>query len=322
MFHYDGGLRITSLDLAVDIPRRQARGFISHAHADHMAPHEMAFCTPATAALYQWRYGRRLVREWPYHQPYEWKDLRLSTVPAGHMFGAAMLHVESAAQSLLVTGDFKLSASRTAPAAEPPRADVLVMESTFGDPRYAWAPREQGEEQLHAVVRQALRVGRIPVIHSYVVGKSQEVSRILSDGGWRVWQHPLIAEVSAIYEQAGCRVGGTGVYEGRATTLGDRDVVVLPPTSQRTTRPELPPERTTIAVTGWATDERARFRLGVDYALPLSDHADYGELVECVRRVEPRIVYCTHGSPEFVDRLRALGYDARRLETVRGGGGK
>jgi len=319
MFHYDGGLKLTAIDLAIDVCRRQARGFISHAHADHMAPHELAVCTPQTAAIYRWRYGQRLVREIPFDEPLEWRDLRLTTLPAGHMWGAAMLLVESAAGSLIYTGDFKLSPSRTTLAARPVHADTLVMESTFGDPRYAWAPREEVEAQLLAVVRQSLLVGRTPVIHAYVVGKSQEVTRILSDSGFRVLQHPLIAEVSAIYEAGGCRVGAAEIYRGLATPVGDNEVIVLPPLSQRTSRPELPKDRTTIAVTGWATDERARFRLGVDYAVPLSDHADYGELVECVRRVEPRVVYCTHGSPEFVDRLRQLGCDARRLETARHG---
>ena len=42
----------------------------------------------------------------------------------------------------------------------------------------------------------------------------------------------------------------------------------------------------------------------------LSDHADYDELFEAVARVEPRVVYCTHGPESFVDRLRDAGYDA------------
>ena len=54
-----------------------------------------------------------------------------------------------------------------------------------------------------------------------------------------------------------------------------------------------------IAVTGWAVDPRAKYRFGVDHAMPLSDHADYDELFEAVARVEPRVVYCTHGPEEF-----------------------
>ena len=68
-----------------------------------------------------------------------------------------------------------------------------------------------------------------------------------------------------------------------------------------------------IAVTGWAVDQRTKYRLRVDHAMPLSDHADYDELFEAVARVEPRVVYCTHGPESFVDRLRDAGYDARPL---------
>jgi hypothetical protein len=68
-----------------------------------------------------------------------------------------------------------------------------------------------------------------------------------------------------------------------------------------------------IAVTGWAVDPRTKYRLGVDHAVPLSDHADFDELFEAVARVEPRVVYCTHGPESFVDCLRDAGYDARPL---------
>src|SRR3954452_8429190 len=140
MFHFDKGLRITSIDLGVDICRRQARGFVSHAHTDHMARHEMAFCTPATARMYQRRFGPRLVRLMPFGDVMDWHGVRLSTHPAGHVFGSAMLLVDDGRQKMLYTGDFKLGSSATAEEAEPPEADVLVMESTFGDPQYRLPP--------------------------------------------------------------------------------------------------------------------------------------------------------------------------------------
>ncbi|MDZ7617217.1 MAG: MBL fold metallo-hydrolase RNA specificity domain-containing protein, partial [Patescibacteria group bacterium] len=66
-------------------------------------------------------------------------------------------------------------------------------------------------------------------------------------------------------------------------------------------------------VTGWALDPAAKYRLGVDHALPLSDHADFTELVEAVERVAPRKIYCTHGPEGFVHRLCELGFDAEPL---------
>src|SRR5690349_96549 len=113
MFHYDGGLKLSRADLAIDFRRRMPRGFISHAHNDHMGRHELAFCTPATARLYHQRLGERPVHELPYRQTVEWGGTRLTTYPAGHCLGSAMLLAEDGEQSLLYTGDFKLAAAVT-----------------------------------------------------------------------------------------------------------------------------------------------------------------------------------------------------------------
>ncbi len=136
VFYWDGGLKLRKADLAIDFRRRQARAFISHAHTDHMARHEYALCTPATAALYQLRLGKRPIRELPYHTPTLWGGLRLTTYPAGHCLGSAMLLAEDGQRSLLYTGDFKLGESATAEPAELPHAEILVIESTYGDPAY------------------------------------------------------------------------------------------------------------------------------------------------------------------------------------------
>jgi Cft2 family RNA processing exonuclease len=310
MFHFDGGLKLTKAQLAIDFRRRQPRAFISHAHNDHMARHQFALCTPATAKLYQFRFGTRDVRELPYRQPVEWGGLRLTTLPAGHCLGSAMLLAEDGQQSLLYTGDFKLSPSATAERAELPRADILVIESTFGNPKYRLPPRAEAVGQLLELVRQTLNSGATPVIQAYVLGKGQEVTRILTQAGIPVLQHRLVHEVSRVYEACGAELGRYELYPGRPL---EGHAVVVPPRMHRGgTLPGLK-RAVTFAVTGWAADPWTRQRLGVDYAIPLSDHADYDELFEAVERVAPREIYCTHGPPDFADRLRDAGFNAYRL---------
>ncbi len=310
MFHYDGGLKLTRIDLAIDVCRRQPRGFISHAHADHIGRHELAFCTPATSRLYQHRLGPRPVKEMPYRQPLEWDGLRLTTFPAGHILGSAMLLAEDDGRRLLYTGDFKLSPSATAEEADPPKADVLVMESTFGHPQYRLPDRDLVIEQLLDIVRAALQQGATPVIQAYVLGKAQEVTRILTLAGIPVLQHPAIYAISQIYEACGCSLGQFAKYPGHP--LPDH-AVVAPPPGQRVAPLEGIRRKVTVAVSGWAAAPHTRRWLKADFAVPLSDHADYDELLELVERVDPQVVYCTHGPEGFVDRLRELGYDARVL---------
>lgn len=313
MFHYDRGLKLTKADLALDMRRRQPRGFISHAHADHMARHQLALCTPATARLYRFRLGpQRDVFELPHQQPIEWGGLRLTTYPAGHCLGSAMLLAEDGHRSLLYTGDFKLGHSFTAEPAVLPRADTLVIESTYGDPRYRLIPRQHAIDQLIEELHDVLRQGATPVIHAYVLGKAQEVTRIVTDAGLPVLQHEAVYEISQVYAACGVDLGNYALYPGYARP---GHVVVAPPRQQRRIRPLAKLGRAvTFGVSGWAHHPSTRYRLGVDRAISLSDHADYDELLETIDRVAPREIYCTHGPATFVDRLRELGLNAYPLD--------
>lgn len=311
MFHFEGGLKLTRADLAVDFRRRQPRGFISHAHFDHMARHELALCTPETVALYHQRLGKRPTLALPYRQSVEFGDVRLTTYPAGHCLGSAMLLAEDGGRRLLYTGDFKLVESATAERADPPRADILVLECTFGQPRYRFPSRRETIGRFLELIRGAFRRGATPVIQAYELGKAQEATRILTAAGIGVLQHKKVYDVSRVYSALGAELGKYSLYPGRPL---QRHAVIVPP--RRCHAGALPRLKRveTFALTGWALDEAgARRRWGVDHAIPLSDHADYDELFECVRRVGAEEVYCTHGPASFADRLCSAGYRAATL---------
>ncbi len=309
MFHFDRGLKLTRADLAIDFRRRQPRGFISHAHRDHMARHEFALCTPHTARLYHARMGRRPVLEMPYRQTISWGGLQLTTYPAGHCLGSAMLLADDGEQRLLYTGDFKLAESATAERAELPPADILVIESTYGNPAHRHLPRSEAIERLVVLVRDTLSRGLTPVVQAYSLGKAQEVTAILAAAGIAVLQHPEIYAISLVYRACGVELGPIEIYRGKPR---DDCAVIVPP--QRHSRTDLGRIRhpVTFAVTGWAMHSSRR--LGVDHAIPLSDHADYDELLSAVEQVAPRVVYCTHGPESFVDCLRQAGHRAYPLD--------
>src|SRR5436305_7152079 len=104
------------------------------------------------------------------------------------------------------------------------------MESTYAEPRYRLPPREQAIAQLIATVTRVLEAGRTPVIHAYVLGKAQEVTRILTLAGIRVVQHPLVYAISEIYRACGCELGE---FELCCGSPPDNAAVVAPPRQQR-----------------------------------------------------------------------------------------
>jgi DNA ligase-1 len=72
--------------------------------------------------------------------------------------------------------------------------------------------------------------------------------------------------------------------------------------------------RRVAVVTGWALDPGAIHRNQCDAAFPLSDHADYNDLIRYVELVNPRRIRTLHGfAAAFAADLRARGWDAWAL---------
>src|SRR5438093_246930 len=155
--HYRRGLHLPAIDLWLDARERKEIAFVSHAHSDHVGAHGHVLCTPATAALMRCRVrGRSHYRALEFGRGYDFPDYRLTLYPAGHILGSAQALVETNAGRLLYSGDFKLRAGLSAEPIEVPEADVVVMETTFGRPRYVFPPTEQVMAQVRDFCHQAL----------------------------------------------------------------------------------------------------------------------------------------------------------------------
>ena len=318
MLTWDDDLRLSGSQLYLYSRLPRAHCFVSNAHSDHLGAHELAFCTPATAAFAEHRIGGTGgVRALGFGDEFRFDDdTSLRFLPAGHVLGSAMLHVTRPEGALLYTGDFKLRESLTVEPARPEPADVLVMESTYGQPHYRFPAWRTVADQLLETVEHALRDGRQPIVMGYSLGKAQEITRILTDGGFPVTQHGAVHAMSEIYRRFGVELGTYRRYAyedfhgPKALDLRERGVIVAPPNCARSgfcTRFDNPCR---VVMTGWAMLKNAIYRYGVEHALPLSDHADFDELMELIERVRPKKIYSHHGYREFAEILRAKGFDA------------
>jgi Cft2 family RNA processing exonuclease len=311
-------LKLSGNDLYLDSRRPRERCFVSHAHSDHLGVHAQTICTPATAAFAEHRVGPAgEVVALDYNIPFTFDaSTTVRLQPAGHVFGSAMIQVHRPEGTLLYTGDFKLRQSLTAPSARPGPADVLVMESTYGQPFFRFPPRETVVSALLELVESAFRAGRQPIVLGYSLGKAQEITRILTDAGHVVTLHGAAHSMAEIHRRHGVELGAYRRYAfedfhgPRALDLRERGVLVAPPNCARAgfcTRFENPCR---IVMTGWALQKNAIYRYGVEHALPMSDHADFDELMELIERVQPKKIYSHHGFREFAELLRAQGHDA------------
>lgn len=311
MFIYDKSIRLLDSLLTLDARNYSEACCISHAHTDHIRTHRRVFATPPTIAFMKQRVRNVHATAIRFNEPFDFDGYRITFLPAGHILGSAQILVERDGQRLLYSGDFKLGESATAEALQPAACEVLIMECTFGHPRYEFPPREQIIARLCDWARAALQQDETPTIFAYALGKSQEAMKILSDNGFALSVHPSILRLAKVYEDFGCQFGDVLSYR-KGEPMANR-VLVLPSSARRTRQVEKIADKRTLYLSGWAIDAGAKFRFGVDEALPLSDHADFPGLIEYVRRVNPKKIFTTHGPADFARHLRALGYDAEPL---------
>ena len=303
------GLHLPQIGWWLDAQARTERSFVSHAHSDHIARHKEILCTPATARFIHARMpGRRVVTELPFGRPHALEFGVTATLhPAGHILGSSQILLESTEHgSLLYTGDFKLRPGLAAEPCAAPRADVLIMETTFGVPRYVFPPEADVIAQLVEFCQKAVAEGATPALFCYSLGKSQEVLCALAAAGLPVMLHAETLRLTRIYAQLGVSFPPYRDFDLRE--VGGHVVICPPHAGGLLSR--IPAVRT-AAITGWALDPGAIYRYRCTAAFPLSDHADFNDLLRFVELVQPRRVLTVHGfAREFAATLRARGLDA------------
>src|SRR6266545_1489528 len=148
---FERGVYLPRQDLWLDPWDAKRFAFVSHAHMDHIALHDEVIVSERTARLMQSRLpGERTEHALPFGERRTVRGFDLMLLPAGHIFGSAQCLLFAGEETLLYTGDFKLRPGKSAEQAEWRQADTLIMETTFGLPRYRFPPTERVVEQVVA----------------------------------------------------------------------------------------------------------------------------------------------------------------------------
>jgi Cft2 family RNA processing exonuclease len=315
-----GSLYLPQLDWWLDAHRPVARSFVSHAHFDHLARHREVLLTSGTAALMRARLpdrkGHRVERLLPFgvtaSLSTDHPEVAVTLYPAGHILGSAMILLEHPEHGrLLYTGDFKLRPGLSAELCETPRADLVIMETTYGRPGYALPPTEAVFANVISFCRSAIADGATPILLGYSLGKSQEILCALAGASLPVMLHPQILKLTQVHEQLGLVFPAYAPFNPAACA---GHVVLCPPQAARSPTIRQISRRRTAALTGWALDSGARFRYQCDEVFPLSDHADYPDLLRFVELTRARRVLTLHGfAADFARDLRCRGLDALAL---------
>lgn len=285
---------------------------LSHAHGDHLFGGDAPItCSDLTAALAAARSGSGSHERAP---PPGWLRLR----PAGHIAGsrAAIVTDPETDRRYCYTGDVSTRSRFYLDGFDPPAADVLIIESTYGTPNYRFPPTETVVEAILDWL--GATTDAVTVLFGYPLGRAQKLQRIamrVNRGRLRV--SPAIDRMNGVIERHLDVTFDAAPYSS-GTAVEPGDVLVLPTGMNRDRHldrlAEYGPVKT-AGISGWAADDGYRYRGDFDATFPLSDHCDFDELLAVVHAVDPELVYTHHG---FADRFAAIltsehGYAARSL---------
>ncbi len=305
--HFEAGGRTVVADA------RSATGdvtVVSHAHADHLpsAPDDPVVCSETTAALA----AARADLDVEVTEPPDGVTL----LPSGHVVGSRAVLVE-ADRRYLYTGDVSTRDRAYLAGFDPPDADVLVVEATYGRPAYRFPPQDDLERAVADWLADA--AGRPVALFGYSLGRAQKLQALVREvSDRRVVVHPAVADVNAAVESA-TDLAFPAVSLADIDEVEPGDAVVAPPAAGRRGRVadlRAREDVLTAGFSGWAVDDAYVYRTGYDAGFVLTDHCDFDELVALVEAVDPEAVYTHHGFAEdLAGHLSGrLGYDATALK--------
>lgn len=169
--------------------------------SSHRAPRALYTATDAAESLHRFSVV-------DFDRPHRiGEDLEFTFVPAGHILGAAGVHLRVGGRSIRFTGDLGRTDD---PLMRPPRplepASVLVTESTYGDRRHA---ASDPEAVLGDVIHRVAKQNGVVLIPAFAVGRTETVllhlSRLHDHGrlpGIPIYLNsPMAVNVAAIYHR-------------------------------------------------------------------------------------------------------------------------
>lgn len=283
--------------------------FVSHAHIDHLHNQNggLVLTSRQTSEIARLR-GYSIQN---YREEYE----NYSMIDAGHILGAKGLLIDN---DVFYTGDICIRDRGFMKGANVPKCKTLITECTFGMPEYVFPKLDDTVKKVNGIISDMYAKGKPVILLGYELGKAQILSYLFAH--WQPFYHDSVKRVNDVYRSFGVGLWDSpGHSEAESTGLLEKKpwLMIAPNLSGRNSfvqHMKSKYDAITIGFSGWAQSSRFAFARQHDYSIPLSDHCDYNELLELVKRCDPEKIYTVHGFvDEFASDLAKMGYDAQPL---------
>ncbi|MGC9778797.1 MAG: hypothetical protein HZR80_06100 [Candidatus Heimdallarchaeota archaeon] len=298
--------------------------FISHGHTDHLPNSRKrptiippAVCSIATARIFLERKGYSISQ----HDSWENDEFSITTVPGGHTFDStvAVINAKDSGQKIVYTGDINIEDRGYLKGYKPQKCNILILEATWGNRDYKFPAFEKQISQAREYVQNELAKGYPVALLGYPLGKSQLLNYCLGDLCDSRVSSNSIWKMEQLHRELGLNLYETNQLPKNLHSISfdKTNPWILFYNHTRARDPVLSSLKKKynlkiVGFSGWAKDETSyKYRLGADAAFTISDHSDYGSLLEIVKQSQPEKIFTIFGNAADLARdLQKEGFNA------------
>ncbi len=283
----DNGLYCPYGDFYLDPKQPAERAVISHAHGDHaVTGNKTVYCTAATADLMALRYGKTAAKVFnthQFHQSFLIGEVKITFISAGHILGSAQVLMEYRGVRYLYTGDYKVQPDDTCETIEWVEADVLITETTFANPATRHPDAVTEINKLNDIKSNIL-------LGAYALGKSQRLINLITKHCPQktILVHHKIMPLNLVYEKHGFNLGKYQLYGRKLMKQQNEYVYLVPPFTFDSYFKATGVKR--LFASGWKN-----LQTNEQDTLFISDHVDWGDILQCVSLTKPKQIWTLHG---------------------------
>ncbi|MFX0117212.1 MAG: MBL fold metallo-hydrolase RNA specificity domain-containing protein [Candidatus Hodarchaeota archaeon] len=279
--------------------RKDALNLISHAHADHLPTRAeegaVAYGSEITAAIGALRTKKTI--------EFRAIDQDLSNIEvsdAGHTVGSSQYLIRAKEASVLYTGDFCPRKRFFLEGARPQNCETLIIESTYGSPSYVFPPIKSVLMRAKDWIEDCFSHSQIPVLIGYSFGKAQLLGAFLEQLSINYAVHPAIFQINSNLKRFSLNFKGISLKDSTAKRLFlSEDAAIISPRKlpkqyfsadrvMKNRQNGRHPLYSHAHFTGWAI--KRPFSRKDSVSFPLSDHADFNDLLHYIEGCNPERV--------------------------------
>ncbi len=255
----------------------------------------------------------------------EYNGIKISLIENGHTYGSTSLLIEGS-KTILYTSDFItrdrefLNGNEKICGLRPIKCDILIMECTFGSPKYVFPPFLDIQKDMNDYINRQISENHPIILLAYSFGKSQIILNML-DTPNKILLENNIAKTTEILEQNGIKFSNWesyGNYNKRQLMNLNDYICIIPPFSMfnEPFKSLISNGAKVVLFSGKVLNDSYRSEFPVDKYIPYSDHCDFNSLYNFIKKCGPKNIYLEHGFTELFSYFLSKNQEDSRIFTL------